>query len=57
MKSHFGLVAGHRTASGDLVDQLMTNEVTGSDTAPGFRVLDGGDPPRAYAADGTPLTR
>jgi hypothetical protein len=40
---HFGLMAGHRTASGTLVDQLMTNVTTGSDTSPGFRVLDGGD--------------
>ncbi|GAB2966331.1 hypothetical protein LWP59_22200 [Amycolatopsis acidiphila] len=41
---HFGLMAGHRTAAGRLEGQLMSNVHHGSDLAPGFRILDGGDP-------------
>jgi hypothetical protein len=41
--THFGLMAGHRTADGQLTSEQMSNEVTGSDRRPGFHVLDGGD--------------
>lgn len=39
-QTHFGVVAGHRKPDGTVTDDLAINEVTGSDSAPGFHVIE-----------------
>jgi hypothetical protein len=40
-KIHFGVMLGHRKASGEVVADIMTNETTGSDRSPGFHGAEG----------------
>ena len=40
-KTHFGIMAGRQLPSGELVDEVMANETTGSDNAPGFHAVQG----------------
>ncbi|WP_412736416.1 hypothetical protein [Krasilnikovia sp. MM14-A1259] len=40
-KVHFGVMAGRRLPSGAVTADVMTNEVTGSDRAPGFHAVEG----------------
>ncbi|BFU43571.1 hypothetical protein [Krasilnikovia sp. MM14-A1004] len=39
---HFGVMAGRRLPGGTLTADVMTNEVTGSDRAPGFHAVQAG---------------
>ncbi|GAB1693246.1 hypothetical protein [Krasilnikovia sp. M28-CT-15] len=41
-KVHFGVMAGRRLPGGALTADVMTNEVTGSDRAPGFHAVQAG---------------
>jgi hypothetical protein len=40
---HFGLMAGHRSAGGQLTGGMLNNEFRGSDRSPGFHAVDGGE--------------
>jgi hypothetical protein len=40
-KIHFGIMLGHRSPSGDVVGDVMTNETVGSDRSPGFHGAEG----------------
>jgi len=40
-KTHFGIMAGRRTSGGALTEDVMTNETSGSDRAPGFHAVQG----------------